>query len=288
MTVGWPCVCAEKKNREEIVQNHSALKGILMMLASVIALAMLASGHASAGDRAQTAIVGFSPDGAYVAFEEFGSQDGSGFPYSNIYVLDVAANDWVSGSPIRVMIEDDEMSEDQLFTIGLHAARQRAMQQAASVFAARGIVPGNVGTTVIHHPYSDLEAPAYRVPFSIGAAISPYLAEHNELRLSLRPTASETCASYGLDQVFIFSLELIQDGLVTALQSDSGLPESRVCPTDYRIHQIVVYGIDQPDQTLCCAERYAMLVLVAMQRGPGFEGPDTRYLGVSGVVPFNY
>lgn len=270
------------------MQSQSVVRGILMLLASAAAMAALAIGHASAGDRAQTAIIGFSSDGAYVAFEEFGSQDGSGYPYSTIYVLDVAANDWVSGSPVRVMIDDSEMSEDQLFTIGLHAARQRAMQQAASVFAARGIVPGNVGTTVIHHPYSDLDAPAYRVPFSIGAAVSPYLAEHNEMRLSMSPAASATCAGYGLDQVYIFSLELIQDGLVTALQTDTGLPDSRGCPTDYRIHQIVVYGIDQPDQTLCCAERYAMLVLLAVEKGPGFEGPDTRYLGVSGVVPFNY
>ncbi|MBN9059609.1 MAG: DUF2259 domain-containing protein, partial [Rhizobiales bacterium] len=54
------------------------------------ALAAAAPTAAMAGDFAERSILGFSPDGGRFAFEEFGIQDGSGFPYSNIFVLDTA------------------------------------------------------------------------------------------------------------------------------------------------------------------------------------------------------
>jgi predicted secreted protein len=101
---------------------------------------------------------------------------------------------------------------------------------------------------------------------------------------------SNKCADYGIDEVFIFTLDLVHAGggrLVT-LQHDGQLPNSRVCPTDYRIERIVVFSPDQANETLCCAETYSMLVLIAMQQSPGFEGPDYRYLGVSGIVPLMY
>ncbi|MEM6995419.1 MAG: DUF2259 domain-containing protein, partial [Myxococcota bacterium] len=34
-------------------------------------------------------------------------QDGSGFPYSNIYLIDTATDSWVDGTPIRVLTEGD-------------------------------------------------------------------------------------------------------------------------------------------------------------------------------------
>ncbi|MEZ5668818.1 MAG: DUF2259 domain-containing protein [Alphaproteobacteria bacterium] len=263
----------------------SGLCATLVALLLVSVGVLSGTGAAFAGDRAQVAVIGFSPDGASVAFEEYGSQDGSGFPYANIYVLDVAANDWVAGSPVRVMITDEQMSEDELFTVGVAAARAQAMEQAAPVIAARGIVPGNVGQTVIHHPFGDVDAPAYEVRFSIAAGLNTYFSEHNTLRLTLSPTRSETCVGYGIDEVFIFTLTVGPDHAPTVLQQDRQLPRSRVCPTDYRITHLVAYGLDHADQSQCCAERYALLVLLAMEMSPGFEGPDTRYLGVSGIVP---
>ena len=55
---------------------------------------------ARAADNAERAVVGFSPDGRYFAFEQYGVQDGSGFPYSEIFVIDLNANKWVKGSPV--------------------------------------------------------------------------------------------------------------------------------------------------------------------------------------------
>ncbi len=72
--------------------------------ASAIAGAMLAIAFApvaTAGDYADGASSAFRPTASTFAFEEFGVQDGSGFAYSNIYLIDVDANASVRGTPIR-------------------------------------------------------------------------------------------------------------------------------------------------------------------------------------------
>ena len=59
---------------------------------------------ALAADAADRAIIGFSGDGRFFAFEEFGIQDGSGFPYANIYVIDLEKDRWVEGSPEHIEV----------------------------------------------------------------------------------------------------------------------------------------------------------------------------------------
>lgn len=71
------------------------------------------------------------------------------------------------------------------------------------------------------------------------------------------------------------------------LRDEDGLPAHVACPTDYRMHTGVVYAPGQADQSDCCAETYAMLVLLAVEASPGFEGPDIRFVAVAGQVDFN-
>ena len=70
----------------------SLVFGLLGMLALVMPVL--------AGDRAQLDLIGYSADGSYFAFEEFGVQDGSGFAYSSIYVVDLVDDSWVVGTQI--------------------------------------------------------------------------------------------------------------------------------------------------------------------------------------------
>ena len=52
---------------------------------------------ALAADGAFLDIIGYSPDSRYFAFEQYGVQDGSGFPYADIFIVDLASNSWVKG-----------------------------------------------------------------------------------------------------------------------------------------------------------------------------------------------
>jgi predicted secreted protein len=262
------------------------MMGLQWMLARAAGavVALVAAGAAAlAADLARPVVIGFSGDGRFVAFEEYGMQDASGFPYANIYVIDVAANHWVGGSPIRVLINDSELDEETLWNTGIQMARERAMRQAQSVLASHGIIPGNTGTTLVHHPFSDLDADPHRAAFSIGAAYAPEWApDRFVLQLTERPATSAYCEPFQFENV-IFTLTLAEEGAApVTLQDDSRLPDSRNCPTSYRIHSVVAYAHDVVDQSQCCGSSYALLVLVAVAQ-LGFEGPDWRYLGITTV-----
>nr|WP_272210755.1 DUF2259 domain-containing protein [Marinicella sp. W31]MDC2876669.1 DUF2259 domain-containing protein [Marinicella sp. W31] len=58
----------------------------LLPLAGLMAALGLSASIATAGDFATFTPLGFSDDGSVFAFEEFGVEDGSGFPYSNIFL----------------------------------------------------------------------------------------------------------------------------------------------------------------------------------------------------------
>ena len=78
------------------------------MRTALALLILLAVAPASlAGDVAELEILGFSDDGSVFAFEEFGVLDGSGFPYSNRYYIDVDSDEFLPATPIRVRLEDE-------------------------------------------------------------------------------------------------------------------------------------------------------------------------------------
>ena len=63
-----------------------------LIYALVLTLLASAPGVARAGDAASFRSLGFSGNGKYYAFLEFGTQDGSGFAYADVSVVDVAKN----------------------------------------------------------------------------------------------------------------------------------------------------------------------------------------------------
>ena len=78
------------------MQPNAAQAGMARPGASIVGLCalMLLATPAFAGDRALVDIIGYSENANYFAFEEFGIQDGSGFAYSNIYVVDLETDSW--------------------------------------------------------------------------------------------------------------------------------------------------------------------------------------------------
>ena len=80
---------------------------------------------ARAGDFANLNFIGFSKDGRYLAFEEYGIQDGSGWAYSNFYFVDVAKNVYAAPS-ITIRIENDYATERQARMSHACARRHKA------------------------------------------------------------------------------------------------------------------------------------------------------------------
>lgn len=253
------------------------------ILAGLLLLGLFGAGSAQAGYTARVAVIGFSSDGRYVAFEEYGELETSGIVFANVMVMDVATNQPVPGAPIR--LEYDVFERPDLADDGVSQTRAEALAEAQPVLDSYAIVAGATGSILVHRPLSDLDAPAHEATFSLGAAYSRYTPDTNLLRLTVQELADHACDAEQLGPVATMSLTL--DGDIVdqplVLHQDDGLPDVRGCAYDYRIHSIVAYTPDETNQHRCCYADQAMLVLVSVAQF-GFEGPDWRFIGVTTML----
>lgn len=220
---------------------------------------------ASAGDTATLNVLGFSSDGKIFAFEEYGTQDGSGFPYANRTYIDTTTDKFVAGTPIRVRIDDEAASESDARKKA--AAQGEAIVPASQLAAHSGYLAGfNAITELSADPYSMKVNPRPVFP-PIDAAIELKLEE-----FALAPRAGQ-CD--GIDGTKGFRLSRITEGANTVLAQDTAIPASRNCPISYAIGGIQTY---YPDGAVPV---FAALISV---RSFGFEGPDYRWMAVTGVL----
>ncbi|MCS7067237.1 MAG: DUF2259 domain-containing protein [Meiothermus sp.] len=172
-------------------------------------------GLARAGDAATLEFWGFSRDGKYLAFEQYGVQDGSGFPYAELYVVDVARNTLLHSA--KVVEQGGGTSAE---------ARGKVLAQSRAALARYGIVQGNQGRFA---PVAGKNAPVQRVEFTA-------LGRPRRLELTTSEAPREPSCLTQPSRL----LELRLDG--KALQRDTRLPASRACAYDYEIHSVFVLG----------------------------------------------
>ena len=224
---------------------------------------------ARAADNAERAVVGFSPDGRYFAFEQYGVQDGSGFPYSEIFVIDLNANKWVKGSPFREKVENE--------TALVSNARAKAAKAAGTLIAELKIAePGEV---LASNPPTEASPDRHRMSFAafyLSQVKQP--ADGYTLTLDLVPFAApESCYTEDGKQMG-FALSIIDKATNASqeIQKDESIPASRYCPRDYDIADVIAY------RSSSGGDRHAALIGVYT---PGFEGVNRRFIAVPFSLP---
>lgn len=99
------------------------MKKLFVLLASVF-IASTISTHAHARNLVRVMAIGSSPKGQFVAFEEFGYQNGRKYPFSKIRVMNMWKNEYVT-KPVLVIGGNDD---DQLGQIRVKAKTQAITQ----------------------------------------------------------------------------------------------------------------------------------------------------------------
>ena len=225
-------------------------------------LSLTLAGPGLAGDRAVLDVIGFSGDSRYFAFEEFGIQDGSGFAYSNIYVVDLHDDTWVVGTPIRVQADDEGQA--------LSKIRAEAWLAAEEDIDALGIdVPAEIVALIGDgEPDNDGLSLRFGTPgFDPGQVFGDY-----ELQLSTFPTtAASPCQEWFAVDPLGYELTIVDGDSSRLLHRDTSLPRSRGCPFTYRLH-----GVVTPFQATSISDAVAIISVFP----GGFEGPDRRFLAV--------
>jgi predicted secreted protein len=236
----------------------------IIRLALIVTLGVL-SLDASAGDAATPRVLGFSADGTMFAFEEYGIQDGSGFPYANRFYIDTANDSFVAGTPIRIRIDDE--------AAGVDAARAQAREKGDEI-VAEAVLSAHPGDTAGWNAITELSSDPFRMVVN-PRPIFPPVDSPVEFRLEEIPFAPPSgCENLGDTMGFrLVRINPEPGGETVLVHVDASIPASRHCPTGYRI------GGVQTFYPLSGAPVFAVLIAV---QSIGFEGPDFRWIAVTG------
>jgi predicted secreted protein len=246
-----------------------------MPLAAGLCL-LLHAGAAFAGENADRGIALFSPDGRYFAFEQYGVQDGSGFPFTDIYVIDLDQDEWVKGTPIRELTESEDAT--------VAAARSAAAAKAASIFAELKLIePGeliaaNAATEAVPDRRTVSFAPWFPSQGWDDKLHGTPVPGRYTLKVSLVPfPVAEACWGEEAKQ-WGFTLTIRDNDTTTEKEAyrDKAIPSSRFCPMNYDIGEVLVH------RQIAGQDRY--VALIAMYT-PGFEGLSRRLLAVPFKLP---
>jgi predicted secreted protein len=210
---------------------------------------ILLLGLARAGDATLLTMAGFSGNGAYVAFQETATGDGSGFPYSTLSIVDVARNALVYQT--TTTLENAGASENQ--------ARAKVMLEAGASLKKYGIKPGDQGRFVLGNSANGGGATPAKTDFEFEALGRTYSLEINTKDL---PEIPECDVTRQLLEVTLFVGKTSR-----ILQRDTKLPESRRCAYNYELHSVFLKG--------------SSLVAFIAVSTPGFEGPNLDWMAVT-------
>lgn len=241
-----------------------------MRILALLLLVLLGCGRALAADGASFNAIGYSPDSRYFAFEQYGVQDGSGFPYWDVFVVDLKSNEWVKGSPYRALVESEEgrlaAARDQARGAAQPALKDLNITEPAMLLAA------NPGTEVV--------AGRERLTFDRWYTSLGSRAEENsqlEVRFEVNVETiplprPKNCPAEDGD---VFGLRVnvkdLQTGTSRVIHEDKTIPDSRNCPLAYDVAAVVAQG------GFPVTDRLVALIGVY---GRGFEGMNHRFIAV--------
>lgn len=234
---------------------------LLKTLLGIILVFSISTQASLANEAAERRIIGFSPDGRYFAFEQFGIQDGSGFPYADIFITDLKQDNWVPGSPLHVR-QDKEATSPQ-------SARDEVLKLASPILQKLNI--SQPGRLVASRQIGELGEPAKSLVFK------PYYYTPPEGIVTLKLEVLDlpvikSCEGFAKTAKG-FALTLLRaKGKAQEIHLDKTVPVSRICPVDYGISDIIAYDIAHNNTVF-------VVLISLMQRG--FEGPDRRFLALT-------
>jgi predicted secreted protein len=243
----------------------------MKQLCCIVVLLVLASAGVFADMESELDLLGFSDDGAYVAFQLSGYNDGSAEAFSAIYIVDVADNDFATAPVTRSGPATTDGSAGKSFI-------DSVLSRARPDLERFGIRSGNTGLLAYEregpHDWERLaelhEEAQFDVPDGRTTIPMTLLLDEREVQ----PTQRCRTSSEYPTPPRIFTLSIRERGRERVLQNDTVLYNSRNCPFGYEIYRVYVYGDS--------------LAVFLSSLTPGFEGPDVYRLIVTGTLDGEY
>lgn len=227
------------------------------MTGRILCPALLLAGSSSANFASTVEFVGFSSDAAYFAWEQYGVQDGSGFPFSETVVqeTDGGAIAW----RWEVVLEDES---DELST-----ARGICRSQARSILESLSPDGWSTGVLCIHHPPTDLGVEGDSVRFHSAVPAPGYALGDWTVRVEQTAVEnSEMEAFWGLIPV-----------LLTVVARDNPACDERILIRDEELAPERSYSCGYGIESVWAMGDSAFAVSIGVT-SLGFEGTDLSYM----------
>ena len=246
-----------------------------LVLPFVALLALVSSQSALASPVTERFIFGFSPDGSHFAFATYETSDAANFGFARLYVLDVANDAYVGGTP------KSYGGESTGLTTGPQALGA-LLRDPASPLASVGIEIGNYRSLFTHHLGQDTLTFADIAEMDLHASPTFQVGE-----LLLRLEEFEVPGSTMLDGIpctdmigaeakgFGLRLARLSGAAGEALDlnwvyRDTNVPTSRFCPHGYGIADVVMPFEATNGPTIALIRFFQM----------GFEGSAQNFIAV--------
>lgn len=234
-----------------------------------------------AGENAHLKFIGFSKDGKYLAFEEYGTYDGSGAYFSNTYFVDTVNNSYAL-PPVEIVEGDVYTAAEKR----VEAARNKKLRLTlANNLRRLKIVASNTGELLVSHLLTDFSSEnpdetqdenTEKIKFNNFVYVNSNEQSHYEMILKNVPAeGDERCRDFNDAFKLELTLELKMDYQKLEpqiLQKDTVLPERRRCPFGYRIERVYFYE-----------DKIAVFLNYFYQ---GFEGRSMRYMVVTAKMDY--
>ncbi|MCK5786620.1 MAG: hypothetical protein KAH54_08700 [Candidatus Sabulitectum sp.] len=220
---------------------------------------------ALSSDQAWFRMLGFSEDGEYAAWEMGGIQDGSGFQWIELEILDTGSSAQVERYRyVWDELVDELPDEEDVASIDL---------EILDICREYGIQPGSYESPLVLHPMTDLGVSGDSVAFCLESYTPNYNSGEILMILSLLTAEIEQGYPEWFPPPAMPVLHVVEDG-ATALFFSGKLVQERFS-LDFSYSIAAVYR----NPVVCNS-----LLVVLHSIRPGFEGPDGRFRVVSGGI----
>ena len=252
------------RNREE---DPMSIQRLACLLASVFAL--LTALPCEGADMADFRFYGFSRDGSHLAWEQYGIQDGSGFPWASFTIQSALTGERIASDTLVLNLYSqgwpEAWQEQGLDALGM--LRDSLLSTMGADLDRLEIPEGAAGVALLERLETDLSE--YSTAEFVREWLGPGYSRGPRYRLTLQ------CDSVATEMMYmapLVSLRILLEGagreLVLADDGEAGAPVAYW----YHVRGVRMYAD-------------SVLAVVLSKGEPGFEGPNTRWRVVAGVLP---
>jgi len=198
----------------------------------IFIVVFLPAGAVFASDNTQFDPIGYSPDGRFFAYEEYGISEKSRLAYAHIYVVDLVQNKWVLGTPVMYMALRPSETPGEV--------RNKARGEANAVLVNLDLtVPAQIVAMIGDgEPGADRSQLLFGIP---GKGTSGEVAGKYLLTLkSFETAATSPCWQWFRKKPLGFSIAMKNYGSTLEIYQDGVLSRSRGCPFDYRLSAVIM------------------------------------------------